>query len=158
MAPAVRSKELTMAWTEITRRHYARRATRYARWGIRPDPWTAADGRRKVLRFERRELQAPEDAARLAGWQGLIKCGRRVGRQAVEHDADALGLRAMAIDEIAHAVGKVVCGAPLGDLHLASRMVGVEEDEQVGGAVALVFAAVTLQPARRDRDPAALRR
>lgn len=44
-----------MAWTEITRPHYERRCARYARWGIRlePHPWTAVDGRRKVLRFER---------------------------------------------------------------------------------------------------------
>jgi hypothetical protein len=64
----------------------------------------------------------------------------------------------MDIDEVAHAVGEVGGGAPLGDLHLAPGAVRVEEDEQVGGAVALVLAVVALQPSRRGRDRLAPRR
>jgi hypothetical protein len=61
-----------------------------------------------------------------------------VGRQIVQHHPDALGLRIVEGGKVAHAVGKVVCRAPLGDLDLAPGAVRVEEDEQVGGAVALI--------------------
>lgn len=57
----------------------------------------------------------------------------------------------MAIGEIAHTVGKIG-GAPLGDCHLAPGSVSVEEDEQIGGAVAPVFVVVALQPSRCGRD------
>jgi hypothetical protein len=40
------------------------------------------------------------------------------------------------IGQIAHAVGKVLVGAPVGDLDLAPRPVGVEEDEQIGRPIA----------------------
>ena len=65
-------------------------------------------------------------------------------RQIVEHHADALGLRIMEVGEFAHADGEVRRRATLGDLDLAPGAVRIEEDEQVGGAVAPVFAVVTL--------------
>jgi hypothetical protein len=58
----------------------------------------------------------------------------------------------MNVDEIAHAFGKVADGAPVGDLDLAPGPVGIEKDEQVGGAVAAILAVVTLKLARRSRD------
>jgi hypothetical protein len=75
-----------------------------------------------------------------------------MGGQIVQHHADTLDLGIMDIDKIAHAVGKVIRRAPRGDLHPASGAVGVEEDEQVGGAVALVLTVVAFQPARHGRD------
>lgn len=75
-----------------------------------------------------------------------------MSRQVVEHDADALRFGIMSVGELAHADGKVFCGAPLGDLDLAPGAVHVEEDEQVGGAVALVLAVVALELAWLGRD------
>ena len=49
-------------------------------------------------------------------------------------------------------MGEVFCRAPLGDLDLAPRPVHVEEDEQIGGAVAAVLAVVALELARLGRD------
>ena len=51
----------------------------------------------------------------------------------------------MDVDELAHALGEVLGGAPLGDLHLAPGPVDVEEHEQIGGAVAPIFAVVALE-------------
>jgi hypothetical protein len=41
-----------------------------------------------------------------------------------------------------------VVGAPVGDLHPAPGTVGAEEDEQIDGAVAAIFAVVALKLAR----------
>jgi hypothetical protein len=38
----------------------------------------------------------------------------------------------MKIDQIAHAIGQILIGAPVGDLDLAPRAMGVEEEESVG--------------------------
>src|SRR5271170_7903573 len=47
----------------------------------------------------------------------------------------------------------VVAGGPvIGHLHMTPGLVRVEEDEQIGRAVALVFAIVSLGLARRGRD------
>src|SRR3981189_2222225 len=75
-----------------------------------------------------------------------------MGREVVEHDADALGLGIMEINEIAHALGEVTGGTAVGDLDLAPGLVDIEEDEQVGRAVAAILAVVALELARRGRD------
>jgi hypothetical protein len=49
------------------------------------------------------------------------------------------------VDEVAHAVGEVASGAPVGDLDPAPGSVGVEKDEQVGRAVAAILAVVALE-------------
>ena len=49
-------------------------------------------------------------------------------------------------------VGEVFGGAPIGDLHLAPGAVRVEEDEQIGRAVAPVLAVVALDLSRLGRD------
>ncbi len=55
----------------------------------------------------------------------------------------------MEVGEFAHADGEVGRRAALGDLDLAPGAVRIEEDEQVGGAVAPVFADVALDQRRR---------
>ena len=52
-----------------------------------------------------------------------------MGRQIVEHDADALRLGIMDIGEFAHADGEVDRGAAFGDFDLAPRAMHIEEDE-----------------------------
>ena len=56
------------------------------------------------------------------------------------------------VGEFAHAGGEVHCGAAVGDLDLAPGPMHVEEDEQVGRAVALILAVVALDLARLGRD------
>ena len=58
----------------------------------------------------------------------------------------------MDIDKIAHAVGEVLRGAPLSDLHLAPRAVHIQEHEQVRGPVAPVLAVVAFDLTRLGRD------
>ena len=61
---------------------------------------------------------------------------RSVGGEVVEHHPDRLGLGIIPIDEVAHAFGEVQRGAALGHLDRPPRPVRIQEDEQVGGAVA----------------------
>src|SRR5208283_6150925 len=67
-----------------------------------------------------------------------------MGRQVVEHHANALRLGIMDIGEVAHADGEVFRGAPFGDLELAPVAVHIQEHEQVRGSVAFIFAVVAL--------------
>src|SRR5258708_27824413 len=66
-------------------------------------------------------------------------------RQIVEYHPDQWRIGIMDIDQLAHADGEVLIGAPVGDLDLAPRAVGVEEDEQVDRAVAAIFAVVAFE-------------
>src|SRR5256884_7292083 len=74
-------------------------------------------------------------------------------RQIVLHEADAVGVGIMDIDEFAHAVGVVHGGAVLGDLDVAPATMRVEGNEEIDGAVAavLVIVAAPLSPLRRER-------
>ena len=58
----------------------------------------------------------------------------------------------MDVGKVAHAVGKVVGRAPLGDLDRAPGAMRVEEDEQVGGAVAACTRSRSAPASRRGRD------
>src|SRR5271170_1005314 len=58
----------------------------------------------------------------------------------------------MEIDQIAHAVGEVLVGAPVRDLHPAPWPVGIKEDEQVDCSIAAIFAVIALQLARLGRN------
>ena len=70
---------------------------------------------------------------------------RRVGRKIVQHHADHVRIWIMRIDEIAHAHGKIPAGSLIRDLHMAPRLMRIEEHEQIGRAVAAILAVVTLQ-------------
>src|SRR3954466_4511345 len=48
----------------------------------------------------------------------------------------------MKIGQIAHAGGKILRRSLLGDLHMPPRLVRIEEHEQIGGAVMLVFIVI----------------
>jgi hypothetical protein len=64
----------------------------------------------------------------------------------------ALGVRVVQIHEVAHAMGEVAARAMIGDLHRAPGLVGIEEDEQVGGAATAILVVVALGLARHGRD------
>jgi len=48
-------------------------------------------------------------------------------------------------------LGIIFSGAPRGDLDLAPRPIGVEEDEEIDGAVAAVLVVVSFELARLGR-------
>jgi hypothetical protein len=75
-----------------------------------------------------------------------------VGRKIVHDAADAVRVGIVRIGEIAHALGEVAGGPVVGHLHMAPGLVGVEEDEQIGRAIALVFAIVSHRLSRCGRD------
>ena len=58
----------------------------------------------------------------------------------------------MEVDEISHAVGEVLVGAPVSDFHPAPGSMGVEEDEEIDRAIAAIFAVVTFELSRLGRD------
>src|ERR1700678_1561568 len=98
------------------------------------------------------ELQPAQHAARFGGRKGLVQRAGRVCRQIVQDDGDAFRFREVAITELAHAGGEVHGGAAVGDFDPAPRAMHVEENEQVGRSVALVFAVVALELSRHGRD------
>ena len=98
------------------------------------------------------EVQALEHAAGFRCGEGVVQGAGRMGRQIVEHYADQRRLRIVEVDQLTHADGKVPVGAPVGDLDPAPGPMGVEEDEQVDCAVAVILAIVTLELARAGRD------
>jgi hypothetical protein len=75
-----------------------------------------------------------------------------VGGQIIEDDTDTLGLGEVNVSEFAHAAGEVDCGPALGDFDLTPGPMDVEEDEQVGGSVAVILAIIALELARPGRD------
>ena len=74
-----------------------------------------------------------------------VKRAGRVGGQIIQHDADALRFGKVDVHEFLHAGGEVDGGAAVGDFDLAPGPMHVKEDEQIGGAIALVLAIVALQ-------------
>ncbi len=67
------------------------------------------------------ELQATQQPTRLVSRERLLERAGRMGGQIVEHHANAIGLGIVHVDEFAHALGEVGCGAVLGDLHICAR-------------------------------------
>src|SRR5271157_5325744 len=98
------------------------------------------------------ELKPSERAARFGRWECGVESGSGVGGEVVEDDADALGLWEVDIDELAHAKGEVVSGAMISDLDPAPRAMGIEEDEEIDGAVAAIFVVEALEPSGCGRD------
>src|ERR1700756_3058388 len=66
-------------------------------------------------------------------------------RQVIEHDAHLGGLWIMGVDEFAHTLGEVAGRAVLGDLDPAPAAMAIKEDEQIGRAVALIFAVIAFE-------------
>src|SRR6516164_128444 len=98
------------------------------------------------------ELKAPEHAARFGWWKCGVESGGGVGGEVVEDDAGALGFWEVDIDEFAHAKGEVVSGAMIGDLDPAPGAMGLEEDEEIDGAVAAILVIVAFGPSGCGRD------
>ena len=98
------------------------------------------------------EFDALQNAMRFGRRERIVQCSRGVRREIVQNNADKLRLRIVRVDEIAHAFGEVLRRPLLRDLHMAPASVCVEEDEQVGGAVAAIFAIVSPRLSRRRRD------
>ena len=59
----------------------------------------------------------------------------------------------MRVDEFAHTLGEVAGRAVLGDLNPAPAAMDIEEDEQIGCAVALIFAVIAFELPRLGWDP-----
>lgn len=91
------------------------------------------------------ELNAAKDAPGLGGREGGIKRGSGVSGQVVQHDPDTLGFGEMDIAELAQALGEIGGSPAVGDLHFAPGAMGVDEDEEIGRAVAPVLAVEALQ-------------
>jgi len=98
------------------------------------------------------ELQAVQQAPGFGRREGLIKCAGRVGGQIIQHDADALRFGKVNVYEFLHAGREVDDGTAGGDFDLAPGPMHVEEDEQIGCAITLVLAIVTLQLSRLGLD------
>src|ERR1700730_15931524 len=73
-------------------------------------------------------------------------------RQVIEHDADLVGLWIMDVDEFAHTLGEVTGQAGVGAAAAGPAAMDIEEDEQIGRAVALIFAVVAFELPRRGWD------
>lgn len=84
------------------------------------------------------ELNALQQPASLVSWDCLVEYAGRMGRQIVEHYANAIGLGIVHVGEFAHALGHVGGGSMPGDLHLAPGTIHVDYHEQIGRAVAPV--------------------
>jgi hypothetical protein len=56
------------------------------------------------------------------------------------------------VDKLAHSLGEVTGRTIIGDLDLAPRAVGAEEDEQSDRAVALILAVIALELPWPGRD------
>jgi hypothetical protein len=94
------------------------------------------------------EFQAAQDAVGFRRRKGFVKCAGGMGREIVENDPDDVGLGVMEIDEIAHACGKILGGAPFSDLDPAPGPMRVEEDEEINRPIAPVFTIITFRLAR----------
>ena len=68
-----------------------------------------------------------------------------MGGEVIEHDADAVGPWEVDIDQFAHAESEIPGGAVISNLDLAPRAVGIEEDEQIDGAVAAILVVEALK-------------
>ena len=96
------------------------------------------------------ELQAVQQSPGFGRREGLIKCAGRVGRQIVQHDTDALRFGKVDVHEFLHAGREVNGGAAIGDFDLAPGPMHVEEDEQIGGAIALCGATIKMRTERQS--------
>jgi hypothetical protein len=74
-----------------------------------------------------------------SGGEGLVQSACGVGRKIVHDDADAVRVGIVRVGEIAHAMGEIAGGPVIGHLHMTLGLVRIEEDKQIGSAVALVF-------------------
>src|SRR5258708_11877092 len=97
------------------------------------------------------EFQAAQDPSCLFGWKRFVDSPCAVRRKVVEDDLDAIAARVGGVNELAHALGEVYVGAPLGNLGVAPRCMGVDEHEDVGGAVAPVLVIRARRTSRRWR-------
>src|SRR5215207_58873 len=98
------------------------------------------------------ELQLPEDAPGLVGRERLVERARGVGVQVVQADADAVGVREVAIDQVAHLPGEVVLGALVGDVHMSPGPERLGDQEEIRGSLALVLVVDPLGLAWRHRQ------
>src|SRR5260370_19424218 len=70
----------------------------------------------------------------------------------MQEEADALRFGKVNVQEFPHGGSEVNGGAAVGDFDLAPGPMHIEEDEQIGGAIALILAIVALQLTRIGLD------
>ena len=98
------------------------------------------------------KFDAAENAMRLGRWERLVQRADGVRREIVQDNADQLRFRIVRVDEIADAFCEVLRRPLLRNLHMAPASVCIEEDKQVDGAVAAIFAIVSLWLSGRRRN------
>jgi hypothetical protein len=98
------------------------------------------------------KLQALKNAMCFRRRESFVQGSGCMRRKIVHHHADPLRARIMNIGQIAHAEGEVARGSMFGDFHMAPRPVRIEKHEQIGRAIAPIFAIVSLGLTWRGRD------
>jgi hypothetical protein len=75
------------------------------------------------------ELEPAQHPPRFTRGTGVVERARRMRRQIVQDDSDALRLWEVNVSKLAHADGEVHGGAAVADFDLAPGPMHVEEDE-----------------------------
>jgi hypothetical protein len=83
--------------------------------------------------------------------EGFVQVLRTVSAEVIEHDANAFGVRVVAVDEVAHAMGEVDAGSLVGHLDVPPRAVRIDEDEEIRRSVTSVFVVDSGRSARALR-------
>ncbi len=65
-----------------------------------------------------------------------------MGREIVHNNTNGLCVSIVNVDQFAHALGEVLVGAPIGDLHPPPWLMRVQENEKIDGAIAAIFTIV----------------
>src|SRR5215207_8963466 len=94
------------------------------------------------------DLETVGDTLGLLGCECLVKRGWGVGIELVHDQDDLVRLAVAPVHELAHEARPVGTPAPVGDRHLAPTAERLKRYEQVGGAIAHVFAVVAFGPPR----------
>ena len=103
------------------------------------------------------ELQPPRYAPGLRRRKGLVQRRLAMGIEVVENHPDHRHIGVGLIHQPAHLMGEVPSGAPLRYRHMPAARQGLDEMEQVAGALAPVFEILPPRPPRfhRYRRPSA---
>lgn len=97
------------------------------------------------------EDQAAEKTASFGGRKRLVECCRLVGIEVVQDNVNACGVRISHIGQPAHLLGKIVCGAPLGNNDMTPSGQWFEEQEEVARTVAAILVIEPGRPAWGNR-------
>jgi len=92
------------------------------------------------------DLETVGEALGLRGRERLVERGGGVGIELVHDQDELVRLPVATVHQVPHEMRPVLAPAPVGDCHLAPTAERLEGHEQVGRAVAHVFAVVAFGP------------